>query len=203
MKTFSHLDPTLTQAMAFESAPDTLKRTLLQGARFRDARDARIRKRSWFFSAAAAAAILLSGGAGGFLLYSRSQGGAAHTAREALRNYMEVHTLEFQGQNSCAEACLGWSKAKLGFECPLPSTCAESKVIGGRACKVDGLSVAHFLLEDGRALYVFREPLKGGALVPGAPLAVAGGFQAKAWNEQGRGYVMVEQPRGNHLFAPR
>lgn len=193
MNDHSRLEPALTRAMAPEPAPELLRKALLQEAR---RRDARTRRRSWLFAAAAAAAILLVGGSGGFFLYSRSQGGAAHTAREALRNYMEVKSLEFQGQDSCPEACTAWSMAKLGFECPLPSACAESKVVGGRACKVGGLGVAHFLLEDGRALYVFRDPLKGGAAVPGAPLAVAGGFQAKAWNEQGRGYVLVEQPRG-------
>jgi hypothetical protein len=193
MKDGSCLEPALTRAMAPEPAPGQLRNVLLQEAR---RRDARTHRRSWLFAAAATLALLLVGGSGGFFLYSRSQGGAAQTAREALRNYMEVHSLEFQGRDSCPEACTAWSLAKLGFESPLPMACADSRVVGGRACKVGGLGVAHFLLEDGRALYVFRNPLKGGAAVPGAPLAVAGGFQAKAWNEQGRGYVLVEQPRG-------
>ena len=119
-----------------------------------------------------------------------------HTAKEALRNFMEIHALEFQGGEACAIACNQWAKARLGYSAPLPDACGDAKVVGGRACRVDNRPVAHFLLSDGRALYVFQEPIKGGSTEPGTALAVAGGLQAKAWNEQGRGYVLVESPTG-------
>ena len=192
--TRSHpLDPALAQALAPEPAPQFLRNALLAEARRRDAKR---RNRSRFLAAAASFILLASGAAGGYVVYSRSRPGASHSARLALQNFMEAHSLEFQGQDACAKACTTWSKSKLGFECPLPAACSGMRIVGGRASKLGGTAVAHFLLEGGRSLYVFREPLKGGMPAPGAPLAMAGGFQAKAWNEQGRGYVMVEQPNG-------
>jgi hypothetical protein len=189
----TNLDHALRQALAPDAAPAALKSVLLAEARARDGRAPRRPRLARFL---VAASLVLATGGGVFFLLPRPAKGPTHTAQEALRNFMEVHGLEFQGEAACAEACSRWSKAKLGFEAPLPSACADMKVIGGRACRVDDRPVAHFLLSEGRALYVFQEPLRGAASQPGAALAVAGGLQAKAWNEQGRGYVLVEQPVG-------
>lgn len=189
----TNLDLALGQALKVESAPTSLREALLAEAR---AQDRGIRRRpSWIRFAAAAAVLLLLGG-GIFTALPRPASGPTHTAKEALRNFMEIHALEFQGGEACAQACTQWSEKRLGYAAPLPEACGSSTVVGGRACRVDNRPVAHFLLSDGRALYVFKEPLEGGAAEPGSALAVAGGLQAKAWNEQGRGYVLVEAPSG-------
>lgn len=190
----TNLEQALREVLAPEPAPASLKDALLSQARVHDQGR---RKSPWFLrTATAAAALLLFAGGGVFLVGSRSAKEPTHIAQEALRNFMEVHALEFQGEPACGQACTQWSKKMLGFDAPLPSCCTDLKVVGGRACRVDGRAVAHFLLSDGRALYVFQKPLTGGTAEPGAALAVAGGLQAKAWNEQGRGYVLVEAPQG-------
>lgn len=189
--TRTNLDQALREALAPEPAPAYLRESLLAEAGRQDRGQ---RRSPWFARLAAAAVLVVLTGGSAYLLVPKPPPGPAHTAQEALRNYMEVHGLEFQGEPACGEACHRWSKAKLGFDAPLPAICADFKVVGGRACRVDDRPVAHFLLSDGRALYVFQKPLRGGADEPGSPLAVAGGLQARAWNEQGRGYVLVDSP---------
>lgn len=187
------LDQALKETLAPEPAPSDLREGLLSRAR---AQDAGKRRSPWMLRTAAAALLLALSGTGAYLLLPKGPKEPANIAEKALRNFMDVHGLDFQSPEACSEACGRWSKARLGFEAPLPALCAQARVVGGRACKVDGRPVAHFLLSDGRALYVFENPHPEGASGPGTPLAVAGGLQARAWNEQGRGYVMVEPPAG-------
>ena len=48
---------------------------------------------------------------------------------------------------------------------------------------------------DGRAVYVFDHLLKGlDADSINRPLVVASGHRASAWNEDGRGYILIEPP---------
>ena len=188
-----NLDQALGQALEVQAAPGSLREGLLAEAR---AQDRGVRRSPKWARLAAAAALVLMAGGGALFLVPRPAPEPTHTAKEALRNFMEIHALDFQGREACEAACTQWSKKRLGFSAPLPATCGDSSVVGGRACRVDNRPVAHFLLSDGRALYVFQEPIKGGKAQPGSALAVAGGLQARAWNEQGRGYVLVEPPAG-------
>lgn len=187
------LEDALHQAMAPQPAPESLATTLAAAARRQDQGTPRFHPRRWL--AAAAVVALLAGGSA--VVVRMRPAGPVRTAQGALRNYMEIHGLEFQGREVCADTCGRWSKARLGFEAPLPSACSGQPMRGGRACEVEGRPVAHYLLEDGRALYVFRDPIPGGEPRPGRALAVGAGLQAKAWNEEGRGYVMLEptEPR--------
>jgi hypothetical protein len=187
------LDEALREALAPGAAPMDLRGALLAEARRQDGGLARSRSlRPWF--AAAAALLILSGGAG--LALRQRPAEPLRTARGALKNYLEVHGLEFQGREVCADTCGKWSRERLGFEAPLPRACAGQPMRGGRACEVDGRPVAHYILEDGRALYVFQQPLNGGDCQPERALAMAAGLQAKAWNEAGRGYVLLEPAEG-------
>lgn len=186
------LDARLASALAPEPAPADLRAALLAESRREDQRTAPLRR---FRPLLAAAAVVLFLGGGAALVLQQRPSDAVRTARGALRNFMDVHSLDFQGAEVCADTCTQWSRTRLGFDAPLPGACAGQPLRGGRACRVEGRPVAHYLLEDGRALYVFREPLGGCSSSPARALAVGGGLQARAWNEQGRGYVMVEPAR--------
>ncbi len=197
----ANLDAALGDLLAAPPAPPDLRAALLAEARRQDGPRRRRAPRLL-----AAAALLLFVGGGAALVLRPPAPEPAATARGALKNFMEIHGLEFQGRDVCADTCTQWSRGRLGFEAPLPSACAGEAMRGGRACEVGGRPVAHYLLQDGRALYVFRDPIPGCGIQPGRALAVAGGLQAKAWNERGRGYVLVEQPlgpKGDEPGAPR
>ncbi|MFN8010399.1 MAG: hypothetical protein U0P81_03245 [Holophagaceae bacterium] len=143
---------------------------------------------------AAAATLLLA--AGGVWLGQRprlSPGPARDVAGQALTNFLSVHTLDFQGAPPAAAGdCGSWCLQRTGFSAPLPSCTAPSEVEGGRACAVGRTPVGHYLLKGGRGLYVFARPFENCGGLPSPPLAVAAGLQARAWNENGRGYVMIE-----------
>lgn len=188
-------DQQITLALRPEAAPDGLREALLAAARTRKA--ARRGPQIW-----AAAGLMALLGAGSFL-WLRREGGAegSRFAQAALRNHMEVQRLDFVATSGDPSSCLGqchcraWSPGAVGFCAELPALLADQPLKGGRACRVAGRRVAFYLLQDGRAVYVFDRPFRDLAPAPNpAPMAVAGGLQARAWNEGNLGYVLVDSP---------
>jgi hypothetical protein len=111
-----------------------------------------------------------------------------------LADFMGSHDLAFVGMpphQGAEEPCACWSMGKVGFAASLPRSCPHMEVSAGRECRVKGVLAACYLLRDGRSLYIFPKPIRGAGPAQGQPLAVAASYQAKAWNEDGRGYVRV------------
>ena len=133
------------------------------------------------------------------ILQVRLPASEASMAREALGHFMTAQNLDFVGSPPPPaaaalpeNACAAWSRQSLGYDACLPEGLAACPIRGGRACRVNGRAAACYLLDSGRGLYVFERPFRDGQSVAGKPMAVAAGFQARAWNEAGRGYVIVE-----------
>lgn len=179
-------DDQLRFALRPAPAPDHLRTAILSARRPLGRRAA-----PWL---ATAATLLLV--AGGLWIGQRPQlapGPAREVAGQALGNFLSVHSLDFQGAPPTQdENCGSWCRKRTGFSAPLPSCTPVTEVEGGRACAVGRTPVGHYLLKGGRGLYVFARPFENCSAEPSPPLAVAAGFQARAWNENGRGYVLIE-----------
>lgn len=187
-------DRALATALEPGPAPEVLRCRLQAAAKRADQR-----RRTWLAFAAGIVLMLLSGSALALLLLAPSAD--ARMAREALTHFMSAQQLDFHGtpphpgRSSGAAAedpCACWSQQVLGYAAALPEGVRSCAITGGRACRVGGRPAACYLLEEGRGLYVFEHPFRQGGEASGRPLVVAAGFQARAWNEGGRGYVMVE-----------
>ncbi len=186
------LDAALRKALQGEPlpAPQALRNRLLLEARRQDGDLADPSLYAWTLRWAVAAVLFLSVGISAWVLSRAPE--EVVLAQAALENYRHVEGLDFQGRPSeAADCCSAWSRAKLGFDAPLPMGCAPEQLSGGRVCSVKERPVAHYRLKDGRAVYVFAGPLRGCSARP-ALLAKAPGLQAQGWNEGGRGYVVIE-----------
>ncbi len=190
-------DDALRMALRPGPAPEELREGLMAAARTFD----RTRRHRRIARHAIAALLLLGLGGSGFTwLRARQLPSGAEASRAALTDFMGAHTLAFQGPAEVdsrpgKDACTQWSERHVGFAAPLPAACTMDEVVGGRPCTLLGRRVAHYLLTSDRALYVFPRPLSGCGETPMPTRAIAATFEAQAWNEQGRGYVMVG-PRG-------
>lgn len=182
----STFDDQLRRSLAPAPAPAHLRASVLSARQ-----PAGRRAAPWL---AAAAALLLAAGGAWFGQRPRlTPGPAREAAGQALSNFLSVHTLDFQGAPPApAGDCGSWCLKRTGFSAPLPSGTVPADVEGGRACAVGRTPVGHYLLKGGRGLYVFAQPFENCGALPSPPLAVAAGLQARAWNENGRGYVLIE-----------
>ena len=187
------LDEALRQTLQACAAPADLREGLLAQARRLDRRGPSRWPRLVVRMGLAAAMVLVLG-SGLAWLKGRTMPGGGALAQAALADYLEPHRLSFQGTPPCPagmDACCCWSRERLGFEAALPRSCATMAMNGGRACRLKGVAAACYCLEGGSTVYVFARPIPGAAPTQGKPFAVAANFQASAWNEGGRGYVMV------------
>lgn len=182
----------LAEALAPGRAPAGLRGELLAAAKRVDRR-----RRTGLAFAAGFILMLAAGSLLALLLLLPSAD--SRMAREALVHFMSAKELDFQGapprlakDQSSEDPCACWSKRALGYAAGLPEGLSGCAIQGGRACRVGGRPAACYLLEQGRGLYVFERPFRQDAEAADRPLVVAAGFQARAWNEGGRGYVIVE-----------
>ncbi len=122
-------------------------------------------------------------------------------ARQAYARYLEDKDAPFQSISCCGQAvcscaqdcgCAAWSKAAVGFEAPLPTGLSERCVQGGRSCELNRKTVAVYLLDEKRTLYVFPTPIRKQQKTPLKALPLDDQIQARIWNEGGRGYLMLE-----------
>ncbi|HJV23952.1 MAG TPA: hypothetical protein VJ570_14720 [Holophagaceae bacterium] len=190
------LDDALREALRGERAPADLRQRLLAEARKRD------QGRAFDFRPLlVAAALLVTVGGGVYVGRGLRQGPpvAAAALPELLnatsQNFRTVQGLDFAGRDCTDKACGLWALHHVGFTAPIPACVGEAGMLGGRGCAVQGRKVAHYRFRDGRALYVFSGPLEGCGATPGASQQVEGRLQARAWNEGGRGYVLLEPER--------
>jgi hypothetical protein len=190
------LDDALRETLRGEAAPAGLRNRLLLEARKRDG------GRSFSFRPLlVAAAMLLTVGTGVFLGRGLRPGPAVAAAalpgllQATSRNFRSNKGLDFAGRDCTDKACGVWALPRVGFTAPIPACVDEAGMVGGRSCAVEGRKVAHYAFRDGRALYVFSGPIEGCGSKPGAAQSVDGHLQAKAWNEGGRGYVLLEPGR--------
>ena len=182
----------LAAALAPGQAPARLRRELLAAAKRVDHR-----RRTWLAFAAGFTLMLVSGSLVALLLLLPPAD--SRMAREALTHFMSAKELDFHGApprpakaQSSEDPCACWSQNALGYAAGLPEGMSGCAIQGGRACRVGGRPAACYLLEKGRGLYVFERPFRQGVEDSTRPMVVAAGFQARAWNEGGRGYVIVE-----------
>ena len=147
--------------------------------------------------------LLLGSGTWGWMAHWNHQDGARF-AQAALQDFIQVQRMDFTMDAStqvsveqCMERCRQWSAQAVGFAAHLPKSLADQPLKGGNACTMPSCRSACFLLQDGRAVYVFEHTFKG--LDVGSnkrPMIIASGYRARAWNEDGRGYVLIEPPGG-------
>jgi len=189
-------DRQLAEALRPGPAPADLRRSLLRAA------EGHRTRRNWHALGIAAGLMLLLGsGAWGWMAYWRGMEGERFT-RAALQTFMEAQPMDFVVEDSaqesaeeCMERCRRWSAKAVGFSAHLPKGLAGQPLKGGCACKMGSSRAACFFLKDGRAVYVFNRTLRGvDADHKKAPLLLAAGHRARAWNEDGRGYILVEPP---------
>lgn len=122
-------------------------------------------------------------------------------ARQAYARHIQDKDAAFQsitccGKESCTCAescgCAAWSKTAVGFEAPLPNGLSETCVQGGRSCTLNNQTVALYLLEGNRTLYVFSKPIRKQKNNPEQVLSLNPTVQARIWNEGSRGYLLIE-----------
>ncbi|HJW32421.1 MAG TPA: hypothetical protein VJ505_03550 [Holophagaceae bacterium] len=190
------LDDALREALRGEKAPMDLRQRLMTEARKRD------QGRTFSFRPLlVAATVLITVGAGVFLGRGLRQGPPVAAAalpdllQATSKNFRTIKGFDFAGRDCTDKACGLWALHHVGFTAPVPACVSEAGMVGGRSCAVQGRKVAHYAFRDGRALYVFSGPLEGCGTAPGAAQHVEGQLQAKAWNEGGRGYVLLEPER--------
>ena len=98
------------------------------------------------------------------------------------------------------ERCRRWSAKAVGFSAHLPKGLANQPLKGGTACIMASCRAACFFLKDGRAVYAFDRTIRGlDADSKQRPLVLASGHRATAWNEDGRGFILVEPPNLPHI----
>jgi hypothetical protein len=189
-------DHQLTKALHPGDAPEDLRLNLLKAAKTQGTH------RTWHALGIAAVLMLLLGsGAWGWMAHWNQREGERFT-RAALQDFIQVQRMDFtvdasaqESMEKCMERCRQWSAQAVGFSATLPKSLADQPLKGGNACTMPSCRSACFLLQDGRAVYVFEHTLKG--LDVGSnkrPMIIASGYRARAWNEDGRGYVLIEPP---------
>lgn len=189
-------DQQLAEALRPGAAPEDLRLCLLRAA------ENRRPHRTWqALGIAATLMLLLGSGAWGWMAHWNSHEGERFT-QAVLQNYVEVQNMDFtldasdQGSvEQCMERCKQWSTKAVGFAAHLPNGLANQPLKGGSACTMASCRVACFYLKDGRAVYAFDRTLKGlDADSIKRSLVAASGHRASAWNEDGRGYILIEPP---------
>lgn len=188
----TRFDQQLKDALRPGAAPEDLRRSLLRAAK--------PRRSPWAWPALAMAALLmllLGGGTWGWLSYSRGQEGARF-AQAMIRRYAEGPRMDFTvdalAQNP-AEQSRRWAATAVGFPAELPQCLANQTMSGGCACDMEACRAACYVLRDGRAVYIFERALRGLPSDPNRPRIIASnGHRALAWNEAGRGHILVEPP---------
>lgn len=186
------LDKQLHLALHPTAAPDDLRLSLLRVAKRQDSR--------WTWQTLGIAAtlmILLGGGTWGWVVRWRSQEGERFS-QAAIQNYMEVQRVDFKVDanlpNPDAQYSQ-WSSRTVGFSSTLPKCLTGQSLKGACACTMASCRAACYRLEDGRAIYVFERPLRGLEGDSSKPQTIlAANHRAQVWNEDGRGYVLVEPP---------
>lgn len=195
--TATGFDQQVAEALRPHPAPEDLKLNLLRAAKHHDG----TRRTGYALGIAATLILLLGSGAWGWMVrWNRQEG--ERFSRAALQTYMEVQRLDFTVEDSvqesveqCMERCRRWSTKAVGFSAHLPKGLANQPLKGGSACTMASCRAACFYLKDGRAVYVFDRNLKGlDAASKNRPMILASGHKARVWNEDGRGYVLVEPP---------
>jgi len=186
----SGFDRQLKDALRPGAAPDDLRRSLLRAAGRR--------RFLWTWPALGIAAllmVLLGGGTWGWMV--RGQEGA-RLSRAAIRMFMEAPGMAFTAEASdldSGEQGRRWSAQAAGFSAALPKCLAGQAMKGGCVCDMEACRAVCYYLQDGRAIYVFDHTLRGLPFDPAQPRRLASeGHRAQAWNENGRGYVLVEPP---------
>jgi hypothetical protein len=187
------LDEALTQALRPLPAPDALRLALMEAARAAaGTRRAPVPLLRRLVQAGLAALLVGTAGLGTFrVLQRRARTGVV--ARAALADVMAAHAMDFRAPDP-APCCPGkcpCGEGLMGFEAPMPRTCALAGVCGGRACRIGGRQAACYALQDGARLYVLNGPIEGAGSRRNGPLAAVDGFQAFVWNEGNLGYVLV------------
>ena len=189
-------DQQLAKALRPGAAPEDLRLSLLRAAASRRPH------RTWHaLGIAATLMFLLGSGAWGWMTHWNSHEGERFT-QAVLQNYMEVQNMDFtvdasdQGSvEQCMERCKQWSTKAVGFAAHLPRGLANQPLKGGTACIMDSCRAACFYLKDGRAVYAFDRTIRGlDADSKQRPIILASGHRGTAWNEDGRGYILVEPP---------
>jgi hypothetical protein len=189
-------DGQLAKALHPGVAPEDLRLNLLRVAKNQGTH------RTWHALGIAAVLMLLLGsGAWGWMAHWNHQEGERFT-RAALQDFIQVQRMDFtvdasaqESMEQCMERCRQWSAQAVGFSAQLPKSLANQPLKGGNACTMPSCRSACFLLQDGRAVYVFQHTLRGlDADSKQRPLILASGHRGTAWNEDGRGYVLVEPP---------
>jgi len=185
-------DRQLKEALRPGAAPGDLRRSLLQAAGRRS--------KPWKWQALGIAAlvmVLLGGGLGGWMVHWRGQEGA-RLAQAVLERYVEGQGMDFTVDalaEDPAEQGRRWSTQAVGFSASLPKCLADQTMKGACACDMASCRAACYFLRDGRAVYVFDRTLRGLPADPDNPRTFASaGHRVRAWNEDGRGYVLIEPP---------
>jgi len=184
----------LKDALRPRAAPEDLRRELMRAAKRRNT----TRNTSWTWPALGIAALLmflLGGGTWSWVAGSRAKEGT-QSAQAALMHFAKGRRMDFTvdalAQNS-AEQGLRWSTKAVGFSAALPECLTDQAVSGGCACDMKACRAACYFLRDGRAIYIFERTLRGLPSDPNRPQVFASnGQRALAWNEGGRGHILVE-----------
>lgn len=182
------LDQALKDVLRPDPAPEALKEKLLAQA----ARAPRARS-PWRALGLAAAALLVIGMAS-LAVPLRSLREGRIPLNTVMRSVSEELSSgvdrSFDGQACCGKACGDWAQSQAGFRAPLPRCVAEKDLRSGGACRIAGEAAAHYQLNDGRMVYVFQRPLEG-CVLGGRTTLEHGPHIAQAWNEDGRGYLLI------------
>lgn len=186
------LDKQLKLALHPTTAPDDLRLRLLRVARRQDSR--------WTWQTLGIAAvlmILLGGSTWGWMVNWRNKEGERFS-QAAIQNYMEVKHVDFMVDATLPDTeaqYSQWSSRTAGFSCSLPKRLTGQVLKGACACTMASCRAVCYHLEDGRAVYIFERPLRGlGGDFGKLRTILAANHRAQAWNEDGRGYVLVEPP---------
>lgn len=192
----TRFDQQLIMALRPSPAPIDLRQGLLRAAKSNNPR------RTWYALGIAATLMLLLGsGAWSWMTHWNNHEGE-RLIQASVQSYMEVQNMDFkmddatqESMEQCMERCKQWSAKAVGFSAHLPKSLANQPLKGGTACTMASCRAACFYLKDGRAVYAFDRTIRGlGADSRNRPLVLASGHRATAWNEDGRGYILVEPP---------
>jgi hypothetical protein len=182
------LDQALKEALRPNAAPAELRARLMAQAQRAP------KTRPWLRPMLLAAAALLIVGTASMVLPKQvlrpsiPLEAAVRSASEEM-NQADVDT-SFQGQGCDGKACGEWANACAGFKAPLPAGFSDQDLRSGGSCRVAGEAAAHYQLRDGRMVYVFPRPLEG-CMFGGRTTLQQGPHIAQAWNENGRGYLLL------------
>jgi hypothetical protein len=177
------IDLALQTCLQPRPAPADLRRDLLRAARRAD--------RVWIRWVAAAAFLLAATGLGTWRLLPLAEGAGlaeqAYGSHAAVKRQASAQKLP-PGEVDCPK-CVS---RQLGFPAPLPVSLGDCPIREGAACAVGSRPAAFYSLDRSRSLYVFQAPLRGESGPPGRTVSVSPTDQARIWNEDGRGHILLE-----------